>query len=336
MNTPVGEPTQLPGRPMYRLLRWLILFVLLGAALSLGGMVWSGWDEVTRALDRLSWLLLAGAAFVASTAYVIRFVRWHVALRCLGHRVPPRINLAIYLSGLALTTSPGKLGETIRSLFLVPLGVPLSRSLGAFLADRLSDVLGVCLLGAVAGMFVRGSLNLVGVVMVVVLVGSFALCHLVRHPPMFDRAMAFAGRWGFAPGRVAVEALGQWARLWTLRKAALFTVFAALAYGIQAAVFAVFCAALNLALQPAVALEIFVNATLLGAASMVPGGLGTMEASLVFQLMGQGAEKADAVAIAIATRCVTLWCGVLIGLISFGGVCLRMKQNQLAPSPQVR
>jgi uncharacterized protein (TIRG00374 family) len=73
-----------------------------------------------------------------------------------------------------------------------------------------------------------------------------------------------------------------------------------------------------------------VNATLLGAASMVPGGLGTMEASLVFQLMGHGAEKADAVAIAITTRCVTLWCGVFIGLISFAGVCLRVEQNSLS------
>jgi uncharacterized membrane protein YbhN (UPF0104 family) len=330
VNTPVVKSKVLQGRPMYRLLRWLILFVLLGAALSLGGMVWSGWDEVTHVLARLSGLLLAGAAVVASLAYVIRFVRWHLALRCLGHRVPSRINLAIYLSGLALTTSPGKLGETIRSLFLLPMGVPLAKSLGAFLADRLSDVLGVCLLGAVAGLLVRGSLNLVGIVMGVVLVGSFALRHLVRSPPMFDRAMAFAGKWGFAPGRVAVEALGLWAQSWTLRNATLFTLFAALAYGIQAAVFTVLCAVLSLTLQPAVALEIFVNATLLGAASMVPGGLGTMEASLVFQLMGHGAEKADAVAIAIATRCVTLWCGVFIGLISFAGVCLRVEQNSLS------
>lgn len=142
--------------------------------------------------------------------------------------------------------------------------------------------------------------------------------------------MAIAGRWGFAPGRVVVEALAQWAQLWTLRNAMLFTLFAALAYGIQAAVFMVLCNALGPALDPAVAMEIFVNATLLGAASMVPGGLGTMEASLVFQLMAHGAEKADAVAIAIATRCVTLWCGVFIGLIAFAGVYLSMEQS--APS----
>lgn len=323
MTTPVVDSKVSAGSTMSRLVRWLVLFVLLGAALSLGGMVWSGWDEVTRALARLSMFLLASAAGVASLAYVIRFVRWHLALQCLGCRVPYGRNLTIYLSGLALTTSPGKLGETVRSLFLLPMGVPFPKSLGAFLADRLSDVLGVCLLGVVAGLVARGSLNFVGIVLSVALAGSFAFRHLVRSPLLFDRAMAFASRRGFAPGRVAIEAVGQWAQSWTPRNATMFTLFAALAYGIQAGVFTVLCDALHLNMQPAVALEIFVNATLLGAASMVPGGLGTMEASLVYQLMAQGADKADAVAIAIATRCITLWCSVFIGLVAFTGLCLR-------------
>lgn len=323
MSTPDVESKALPGKTMSRLLRWMILFVLLGATLSLGGMIWSGWNEVTHALARLGILLLVGTEVIASLAYVIRFLRWHLALRCLGHRVPRRINFAIYLSGLALTTSPGKLGETIRSLFLRPLGVPVTKSLGAFLADRLSDVVGVCLLGAVAGLLARGTLNVAGFVLGGVLAGSFAFRCLVRTPPLFDRAMAIAGRWGLAPGRAAVEALACWAQIWTFRNATLFAVMASLAYGIQAAVFFALSNSLRLPLQPSVALEIFVNATLFGAATMVPGGLGTMEASLVLQLMGHGIQKADAVAIAIATRCVTLWCGVFIGLIAFAGVCLR-------------
>lgn len=323
MSTPDVESKALPGKTMPRLLRWMILFVLLGATLSLGGMIWSGWNEVTHALARLGILLLVGAAVIASLAYVIRFFRWHLALLCLGYRVPQRINFAIYLSGLALTMSPGKLGETIRSLFLRPLGVPVTNSLGAFLADRLSDVVGVCLLGAVAGLLARGTLNVAGFVLGGVLAGSFAFRCLVRTPPLFNRAMAIAGRWGLAPGRGAVEAFACWAQIWTFRNATLFAVMASLAYGIQAAVFFTLSNSLRLPLQPSVALEIFVNATLFGAATMVPGGLGTMEASLVLQLMGHGIQKADAVAIAIATRCVTLWCGVFIGLIAFTGVCLR-------------
>ena len=63
--------------------------------------------------------------------------------------MPWRINLAVYFSGFALTTSPGKLGETLRSLLLKPHGVPASASLAAFLAERVSDLLAILVLAAV-------------------------------------------------------------------------------------------------------------------------------------------------------------------------------------------
>jgi uncharacterized membrane protein YbhN (UPF0104 family) len=45
-----------------------------------------------------------------------------------------------------------------------------------------------------------------------------------------------------------------------------------------------------------------------------------MEAALVFQLVAQGADDTVAVSVAIATRLVTLWLGVLLGVISLMSV----------------
>jgi uncharacterized protein (TIRG00374 family) len=61
---------------------------------------------------------------------------------------------------------------------------------------------------------------------------------------------------------------------------------------------------------------IFVQATLFGAASMVPAGLGAMEAALVFQLAERGVGNGVAVSLAIAIRLVTLWMGMAIGFLS--------------------
>jgi uncharacterized membrane protein YbhN (UPF0104 family) len=41
-----------------------------------------------------------------------------------------------------------------------------------------------------------------------------------------------------------------------------------------------------------------------------------MESALVFQLVAQGAADPVALSVAIATRLVTLWMGVLLGVIS--------------------
>ncbi len=49
---------------------------------------------------------------------------------------------------------------------------------------------------------------------------------------------------------------------------------------------------------------------------MLPGGLGAMEASLVFQLIERGVEDGLAVSLAIMIRLVTLWVGMLLGSVS--------------------
>jgi uncharacterized protein (TIRG00374 family) len=93
------------------------------------------------------------------------------------------------------------------------------------------------------------------------------------------------------------------------------------AYGLQAAVFAYYVEAVALSLPVWWCVAIFSSATLLGAVSMVPSGLGVMEAALVVQLTVAGAAPEAAVAAALLTRLSTLWVGVAIGsgaLISLG------------------
>jgi uncharacterized protein (TIRG00374 family) len=103
------------------------------------------------------------------------------------------------------------------------------------------------------------------------------------------------------------------------------------AYGTQACVFGWFCLLAGLDIPLADAIVIFVNATLFGAASMVPGGLGTMESALVFQLVTQGADNAVAVTVAIATRLVTLWMGILLGVISLIAVSGSLTRAEVPP-----
>lgn len=305
--------------------RWLALFVLVGAAIYLGGMVWSGWAQVAGAFVQLGPLPLLLAAAVASLAYLVRFYRWHLILRWMGSDVPVRANLGIYMSGLALTASPGKAGELMRTVLLSPFGVSSRRSLAAFLADRLSDVIGVLFLGVMAG-WMNGELSpYLTAVLVLLLVGSFVFRGLTQHASLWARVSGFLTRRGKRWGSFAVDAAFEWARVWSLPRVMLFSAAASIAYGIQALVFAGLCRALGLDLPLLRAIEIFVSATLLGAASGLPGGLGAMEAALVVQLMSQGATSVLAITAAIATRLVTLWFGVLIGLGSLLTVVARLE-----------
>lgn len=297
-------------------IRALVLFVGIGAALYLSAIVVSGAGESRDALSRLGWVLAIGGTALASLAYPVRFARWHLIIRRLGVRVPAGFNLRVYMAGLALTSSPAKLGETLRSALLVERGVPLSVSLGAFLADRGSDVIGMAALGALAAAVAGTRAPLLEMMCAVLVVGSLALAWAVRRG-WLGRLPAIFGRPASRLHRVvawAVQPATHWAMLWSLRSCVLFSAFAVVAYGIQALVFAAYVQGLGADLGVARCVTIFATAMLLGAASMVPGGLGATEAALVYQLSHAGVPVADAVAAAIAIRLSTLWFAILLGV----------------------
>lgn len=76
--------------------------------------------------------MLFGLLALSLTNYLLRFVRWGRYLALLDAPLPWRINLDAYFSGFALTTSPGKVGEMLRSVLLKRHGVPPAASIAAF------------------------------------------------------------------------------------------------------------------------------------------------------------------------------------------------------------
>ena len=114
-------------------------------------------------------------------------------------------------------------------------------------------------------------------------------------------------------GRATLEA---WATVWRLVRVIVYSTMAMLSYGTQSLVFAWFCQVAGTGLAVADCILIFVQATLFGAATMLPGGLGAMEAALIFQLLDRGVGNGVATSLAIAIRLVTLWLGMSLGALS--------------------
>jgi uncharacterized membrane protein YbhN (UPF0104 family) len=307
-----------------RIIRALVWFVGSGVLFYLAAIFWFGWRETADVLLTLSsQTLLMGAAF-ASTAYLWRFGRWEYSLHCLGYSLPRLRHLCIYLSGLALTATPGKAGETFRSALLVRQGVRVPHSLAGFLVDRSTDVLGMCLLGGLAALIVGHSLAWIWMLTFAgMLLGSCGFAYMLLHPrtdALWDWLMRHL-RWLPVKGGQAM--LESWASVWKLPRVMVFAGVAMLAYGTQALVFAWFCRIVGTGVSVADCILIFVQATLFGAASMLPGGLGAMEAALVLQLIERGVDEGVAVAVAISIRLVTLWVGM-----SLGALCLLFSSSK--------
>lgn len=290
-------------------LRALALVLLLAA---LGWLVWARPDDLAAIpghLARLPAKAWLGVFALTLLSYALRFLRWHLLLTHLGHRIPLGRQALIYLAGFGLAMTPGKLGETVRSAYLVPLGVPLGHSLAAFFTERLADLLIVSLLASLA----LAPLLAHPVWFGVVWAGLLALLALLRSRLLPGLARRL-GR-----GTLAHTADGGAHALHHLlrgRMLCLSLLLGGLAWAGQGLGLWLLLATGGAAPPPWPTVGSYALSLLAGALSFVPGGLGVTEGTLLWLLQQQGMGITQAATAALIGRGVPLWLGVLAGLVA--------------------
>lgn len=290
--------------------RPLTISVVVAALLYIAAVVAADGRAVVGRLSQLPAGLILVLFALPTLGFLLRFVRWEVLLRALGHEVPRLTHARIYLAGFALTTTPGKVGENLRAMFLLPHGVPLTDSFGAFVGERAGDLIVMVALSAlVVGL--GGSYFWAVLLAAGLTVAGVALLRYERVPAWLA-ARADAGR-GAAAARGLGRALEAARSLTDLRLLALGVGVALLAWGAEGLTFALAARALGIEVPIAVAAGIFALGTLLGALSFLPGGVGPTEAVMGGLLVLAGGSVPEATAATLLVRATTLWWAVLLG-----------------------
>ncbi len=274
---------------------------------------WSDAGRFADAVRRIGWGTGAILLALSLANYALRCVRWRYFLRRLGHPLPWLACSRNYVTGFALTTTPGKAGEAIRSLLLKRrFGVPFTDSLAAFLAERFSDVLALIVLCALAG-----SMLPMGQWIAVAVAAFVALALWVAAS---DGRIVIATRWlgAVLPHRLVApfgSLIGQAGRL--TRGPALGTglVLSLLAWAAEGFALSLIVSSMGAATGVAAATGIYAIALLGGALLFLPGGLGSTEALMFMLLLNSGMDPVAAGAATVISRVTTLWFAVLLGWI---------------------
>ena len=127
--------------------KWLLLAVLTVGVF----VVLVGYGDFGSTIDEIGNLpisyLLAGLGLALSN-YLLRFLRWAFYLKVLKIEAPVVISALVFLSGLAMSITPGKAGELVKCYLLnSKTQVPVSRSAPVVVMERLTDVISVIILG---------------------------------------------------------------------------------------------------------------------------------------------------------------------------------------------
>lgn len=300
----------------HRQKRALALSLVLAAMLYLGFIFLTGYQEIVTAVTRLGWtgwLLLLGCSF---TNYLLRFIRWNMYLRKLDYMLPLQLNFLYYMSGFALTTTPGKAGETIRSVYLSTHGVKYSHSLAMFFTERFLDIVVVTLLAALSVL----SFEQYGGFILTAACVMLLFLPLLRSRYLVAWLQRLTIRIPYARLRQLVLHLSnlldaarnllQWRMLYSGLGIGL------IAWAVQGMAFYFILVTLDIDIPLYAAMSIYAISLLAGALSFVPGGIGTTEAVMGLLLLGSGVDTVSAVAVPLISRLSTLWFAVVLGLLS--------------------
>ena len=303
---------------------WLLLILLTVAAFA-GLLVYGDLREVRELLANAPspYGGLAAALGLAVLNYVLRYLRWAIYLRALGIRVPHSVSASVFVAGLALSITPGKAGELLKSVWLNRrAGVPVSASAPAVIMERLTDVISVGLLGLTGIVLLPTAVALVvgGVVVVTVVIGIMAASRMgasaLRLPVL--------RRW-----REPLEqSLDSFRRLMRPGMLTVAVILGALAWAAEGLALWIIIVGIGEWVSPLIAIPISAAAALVGAVTALPGGLVGFEGSMVALLRQAGLGAPEAALATLLTRLATLWFAVLIGLlawlwISRGGAAAR-------------
>jgi glycosyltransferase 2 family protein len=330
-----------PGDIKKMIRRAAIYFVASILLLAVGFAVLSVLKDGHRIMASLQSLPIWAVAAVIGFAlfnYAVRAWRFKYYAQCLSLHTSYSEILVYYVAGFAMSMSPGKLGEVARLWFLKRrYGFSYHKGLALQIADRASDVYAALILSLI-GMIHFEQYRFVVLVMMAVVIVAMALLiwpgqilKLIRtiygvvktRPRLFVRLQHMINYLSF-----------------TFRPDILTFSLALALMGWLAECFALYLLlfALGTPISLLSTIFIFSFSNIAGGLTMLPGGIGGVELTMVALLSLNNVPTDAATAATVVVRICTLWLGVTLGFLDLP-IAIKMSASgwipPVAPKPVV-
>ncbi len=291
---------------------WMIIIFSVALYIIMG--IYADFGKFITSLEGFNWLFIPLMLIIVTISYFIRFLKWNFFLKHVGVHLKIKDNLFVFFSGLAMIITPAKAGEIWKGWLIKEInGESLNKTIPVVITDRMTDVIGLVILSLTGVIYYESSAYLIIIIMALFMV-FVAIIRSERASERLIRLMeGQAKKYGgdvrhmhqtfkktietkYLVGMSFLSILA-----WFLECLALFIIING------------FGQSLNILLSTFV----FSFASLAGAVSMIPGGLGVAEATISGLLVFFGLNPSVAVGVAIVVRFGTLWYGAVLGLLVY-------------------
>lgn len=318
-----------------KMLRALIVALLVSALVYAVMIVVSDGPAVADALSGFRVGIVAALLVLSVIGYAARSLRWGWLMGLVDHPVSIRDALYIHISGQTMGISPGRVGEIFKPWLAREIsGMPMSRGIALLFAERVADLIAMFIL-ALGGLAAIG----VGAWTFVVAFAAVVAGAVVASSEWFHRiALAFLRKQKWArrheSSASAISLTIKKALTWqTLVPSVLVSV---LAWGLEGTGLYLVIRELGFdGLGLLGAISVYAVATIVGAFTFLPAGIGFTEASMAGILIAAGMTAAAASGATLITRVVMLWWAVLLGWLAVASrPALFHRLMRLDPQPE--
>ena len=260
--------------------------------------------------------------FLISIGYLMRYYRWRIIINSFGFYPSARTESKLWLASYAFTATPGKIGELVRCFFLKKVfNLPLNYSFIAIIIERLFDLIAVLIYLFCFLLNNEKTLILpVGKSLIFGIIIFMLLIFLIRFK-YYRKLINYVDN-------IKFNFLNKFFKFRDLRRLNNFnnilkinillkiTFLSIISWGLEGISFLLLLHKLSFDISFFESTFIHTTAGLIGALTMLPGGLGSTEAITVYILKNQSIPIDYGIPITSIIRLMTLWYISFLGIVS--------------------
>ncbi len=299
---------------------WIVIGILLMAIV----MMLSDFKAVLKILSNINLKYLPFILLLAPLNYLFRYLKWNYYLKKIEVYLPAKLNRCIFISGLSMTITPGKVGELLKSYLIKEYnGTDISVTSPIIVAERVTDAIAMILLASIGSLsYNYGQYSLLIILMLLFLgIASLYFDSLFMFLIKILLKIKFLGKYIHLLKKFQCSAK----KLFDIKSLIFAILIGIISWGFEGVVVYLSLRAIGGSISFLESIFVVSFSSILGAVSVFPGGLGVAEGSIMGILMLLGIPKEMSAATTLITRFSTLWLGVVIGV--FG---LYLVQNYIS------
>lgn len=293
----------------------VFLSIAIAALIYLVFMIYVDYEKVLSSFKNFNWYLLPILLLLSFGNYVSRFFKWEYYLKIIDVKLHKLDSLSIFMSGLIMSVTPGKMGELLKSYLVKQVnGTSISKTAPIVFAERATDFLSLTIMALTGAYFYDYGKNIIIIIGLIILTGLI----IISNKKLFYKIISIILNFSFISKHILKirTAYDSSSKLLSITPLLLMTLLSIVSWGFECFGYYLILTNFDLKIDILWAFFSYSFATIVGALSMLPGGLGVTEGSLTLMLVQKGLSEHSAFAATFIVRAVTLWFAVLVGAIS--------------------